>query len=95
MFCVAHTLGLCCYRDFDPQLYLTHVCRLVRQEHDSTRLLVLLGMYYPLSSHQPRSWPVLTFAAQILSVAFELAEYSLAHQLANFGEVRLFPIYYG
>jgi hypothetical protein len=32
----------------------------------------------------------LTRLVEILSIAFELAEYSLQHQLANFAEVCLF-----
>lgn len=86
MFCIAHTLGRC----FNSRLKLVtdqaHIDRLVLQEHDLTRLLVLLGVYLLSFLSLASS---LTWNFQILSVAFELAEYSLAHHLANFAEVRI------
>ena len=58
---------------------------LVRQGHDPPRLLVLLGSALP---HRPPH-PKLTLD-KILSISFELAEYSLQHQLPNFAEVRTY-----
>ena len=58
--------------------------RLVWEGHDFARLLVLLGPWF----HAPFAfWCQLISGIQILSIAFELAEYSLQHQLANFVEV--------
>lgn len=63
---------------------------MVRESLDTKGLLVLLGMYQLLvtMSAYIDITSILPRATQILSVAFEFAEYSLQHQLANFAEVR-------
>ena len=55
---------------------------MVWQGSHSSGLLVLLGV----SLEKSPSLRIYLFLVQILSIAFEFAEYSLAHQLANFNE---------
>ena len=56
---------------------------MVWESVDLARLLVLLGKFQSVVLIFHR----LTRLFEILSIAFELAEYSLQHQLANFAEV--------
>jgi hypothetical protein len=58
---------------------------LVWESYDITGLLVLLGKLQISLSVEKKFR--LTSRAKILSIAFELAEYSLQHQLPNFEEV--------
>lgn len=81
-------------RQYEPWLFLSGLdrhflrcprLRMVWESPDSPWLLVLLGTWSNYLWRWATFWIIRN--TQILSIAFELAEYSLQHQLANFAEV--------